>query len=133
MKKTKLSKQKLAYYKKILLENKARILGDVEHLENGSLHNSQRDSSGDISGWSTHMADAGTDAAERETMLKLAATEQELVEKINHALKRLEEKGLVKFKFDKKNPRIRKLTYPIECWKLLPRFFKIELKKLLKV
>ncbi len=91
MKKTKLSKQKLAYYKKILLENKARILGDVEHLENGSLHNSQRDSSGDISGWSTHMADAGTDAAERETMLKLAATEQELVEKINHALKRLEE------------------------------------------
>jgi len=90
MKKTKLSKQKIAYYKKILLENKARILGDVENLENGSLHNSQRDFSGDISGWSTHMADAGSDAAERETLLELAASEQKLVEKINHALKRLE-------------------------------------------
>ena len=53
--------------------------------------------------------------------------------RVRHALKRLEQKGLVKFKFDKKNPRIRKLTYPIECWKLLPRFFRIELKKLLKV
>ncbi len=91
MKKSKLSKQKIANYKKILLGNKARILGDVEHLENDSLHNSQRDSAGDISGWSTHMADAGTDAAERETTLELAASEQKIVEKINHALKRLDD------------------------------------------
>ena len=91
MKKSKLSKQKIDFFKKNLLENKARIIGDVEHLENSSLRNSQRDSSGDISGWSTHMADAGSDAAERETMLELAASEQKIVEKINHALKRLDE------------------------------------------
>ncbi len=91
MKKSKLSKLKIANYKKTLLENKARILGDVVQLENSSLRNSQRDSAGDITGWSTHMADAGTDAAERETTLELAASEQKIVEKINHALKRLDE------------------------------------------
>ncbi len=91
MKKSKLSKQKIANYKKILLENKDRVLSDVQHLENDSLRNSQRDSAGDITGWATHMADAGTDAAERETNLELAASEQKIVEKINHALKRLEE------------------------------------------
>jgi len=91
MKKSKLSKQKIAGYKKVLLEDKARILGDVEQLENDSLRSSQRDSAGDITGWSTHMADVGTDAAERETTLELAASEQKIVEKINHALKRLED------------------------------------------
>ena len=91
MKKSKLSKQKIAKYKKVLLQNKARVLGDVEQLENDSLRSSQRDSAGDITGWSTHMADAGTDAAERQTTLDLAASEQKIVGKINHALKRLED------------------------------------------
>ena len=91
MKKTKLSKQKIAKFKKTLLENKVRILGDVEQLENSSLLSSQRDSAGDISGWSTHMADAGTDAADRETTLELAASEQKILDKINHALERLDE------------------------------------------
>ena len=96
MKKSKLSKQKIAKYKKVLLGNKARVLGDVEQLENDSLRSSQRDSAGDITGWATHMADAATDSAERETTLELAASEQKIVEKINHALKRLEE-GLYGF------------------------------------
>ena len=91
MKKSKLSKQKINKFKKILIKNKKRILGDVEQLESGTLRTSQRDSAGDITGWATHMADAGTDAAEKETSLELAASEQKIVEKINHALKRLEE------------------------------------------
>lgn len=37
-----------------------------------------------------HMADMGSDAAERELMLQLASSEQERVERINHALERLD-------------------------------------------
>ena len=52
--------------------------------------------------------------------------------KVRYALARLAEKGLIKFKFDKKNPRIRKLSYPNDFWSLLPKKIKINLKKMLK-
>ncbi len=53
--------------------------------------------------------------------------------RVRHALKKLRESGLIKFKFERKNPRIRKLTYPTEFWKLFPRVLKSEIKKLLKL
>ncbi|MDI6798752.1 MAG: helix-turn-helix domain-containing protein [Candidatus Aenigmarchaeota archaeon] len=52
--------------------------------------------------------------------------------RVRHALARLEEKGLIKFKFDRHNPRIRKLTFPVDNWSLIPRGLKKELKKLIK-
>lgn len=78
-------------YRKMLLEKKARIIGDVEQLEKQSLMNSQRDASGDLSDYSLHMADAGSDAAERETMLGLASAQQKMVDKIERALERIEQ------------------------------------------
>lgn len=53
--------------------------------------------------------------------------------KVRHILKKLKERGLVKFKFERKNPRIKKLTYPIEFWKLFPKVLKSEIKKLSKL
>jgi len=52
--------------------------------------------------------------------------------RVRHALARLEEKGLIKFKFDKHNPRIRKLTFPVDNWSLVPKSLRNELKKLIK-
>jgi len=49
---------------------------------------------------------------------------------VRDALTRLQRKGLVRFKFDKSNPRIRKLTYPVSAWELLPRSLKVALRKL---
>ena len=89
-KKTWLTAKELEQYKNILLEKKARIIGDVAQLEEETLHNSQRDFAGDLSGWKVHMADAGSDAAERETLLGLACSEQKMVEKVNHALERID-------------------------------------------
>lgn len=42
---------------------------------------------------------------------------------VRSALTRLHKKGLVKFKFDrnKGNPRIKKLTYPVSFWEMLPK------------
>ncbi|MEM5782022.1 MAG: winged helix-turn-helix domain-containing protein [Candidatus Aenigmatarchaeota archaeon] len=52
--------------------------------------------------------------------------------KVRHALKKLREKGLIKFKFERKNPRIRKLTYPTEFWNLIPGSLRSKIKKLEK-
>jgi predicted transcriptional regulator len=51
--------------------------------------------------------------------------------RIRHALSRLKQMKLIKFKFEKNNPRIRKLTYPINASKLLPRNLREELKKMI--
>ncbi len=50
--------------------------------------------------------------------------------RVRHTLKMLNKKGLVRFKFERKSPRIKKLTYPIEFWKLIPRIVRSEIKKL---
>ncbi|NLF40902.1 TraR/DksA family transcriptional regulator [bacterium] len=76
-------------FAKLLNEKKARILKDVTQMAKEHLGNSQRESSGDLSTYSIHMADMGTDAAERETMLSLASSEQKLIQKVNHALERI--------------------------------------------
>jgi len=78
-------------FKKLLLEKRARVMGDVKQLEEETLHNSQRDFSGDLSDYSFHMADVGSDASERETMLGLASSQQKLADKINRALERIEQ------------------------------------------
>lgn len=85
------NKSSFEKYRKMLMEKKARITGDVEQLEKQSLLNSQRDASGDLSDYSLHMADAGSDAAERETMLGLASAQQKMIDKIERALERIEQ------------------------------------------
>jgi DNA-binding MarR family transcriptional regulator len=48
--------------------------------------------------------------------------------RVRYFLLRLQKKGLVKFKFDRKNPRIKKLTYPLTTLELLPKNIKAQLK-----
>lgn len=51
---------------------------------------------------------------------------------VRYALSKLKKMKLVKFRFDKKDPRTRKLTYPIDAWRLLPRRLRGELKIIYK-
>ena len=73
---------------RLLLERR-RILKEMGHLETTVLKINQRDSSGDLSGYSFHMADAGTDAMEREKSFLLASAEGRILMEINEALRRL--------------------------------------------
>jgi len=50
--------------------------------------------------------------------------------KVRNTLSRLKQRGLVKFKFERRSPRIKKLTYPVKMWDLLPRIFKKEIVRL---
>ena len=50
-------------------------MSEMGHLENNVLKVNPRDSAGDLSGYSFHMADAGTDAMEREKAFLFASSE----------------------------------------------------------
>ena len=72
-----------------LLHERRRILKEMGHLETNVLKVNQRDSAGDLSGYSFHMADAGTDAMEREKAFLFASAEGRVLLEIDDALRRL--------------------------------------------
>jgi RNA polymerase-binding protein DksA len=78
-------------FKKLLEEVRKKIAGDLEHLEGDSLNQSQRDASGDLSGYSLHIADMATDNFDREFNLGLASNEQGRLNLIDDALRKIEE------------------------------------------
>ena len=84
------NKKEVAPFKVKLLEIRQKISNDVSHLEKDALMNT-RDASGDLSNHSMHMADVATDAFDQEMNLGLASSEQEIIDSINEALKRIEE------------------------------------------
>ena len=63
----------------------------VSFLASDNLKRSHRDASGELSGYSLHMADAGTDNFDREFALSLVSNEQEALYEIEEALKRLDQ------------------------------------------
>lgn len=85
------NKKDLEKFKTILLEIRKKITGDLQHLEKDSLNTNARDSSGDLSGYSFHMADMATDNFDREFTLGLASNEQQLLNLVSDALHRIED------------------------------------------
>jgi len=81
----------LERFKNILQEKRKKIAGDLKHLEGDSLNTSQRDASGDLSGYSLHMADMATDNFDREFTLGLATNEQQSLNMIDAALRRIDD------------------------------------------
>jgi RNA polymerase-binding protein DksA len=73
-----------------LTAERNRLMGELGYMEKRNLRNSPRDASGDLSGYSIHLADAGTDAAEREKAVQLTSAEGRLLIAISDALDRIE-------------------------------------------
>ncbi len=84
--------RELKMLKDMLLQWKEKIVKELGRIEHDTLGKSQKDFSGDLSGYSLHMADAGSDTFEREFSLELAANQQQFLYAIDEALKRIEEK-----------------------------------------
>ncbi len=53
--------------------------------------------------------------------------------RVRHALSKLKENGLVKFKFERRSTRIVKLTYSVDAWSLLPKAAREELRRMVKL
>jgi len=62
----KLNKKELNEFKKLVLKRKEEILEEIKHISDDTLKKSQKEASGDISGYSYHMADVATDTYDRE-------------------------------------------------------------------
>lgn len=82
----------LKAYKKSLQALQSRLNEGMDRVKGDTLNKSSKDSSGDLSGYSLHMADQATDNYDREFALNLAGNEQEFLYKIDEALKRIEDK-----------------------------------------
>ena len=85
------TKQELASIRKGLVQEKARILEELFKLKGQGLNKSLKDASGDLSGYSFHMADMATDLYDREFILELAESERERLYALDGAIKRVDE------------------------------------------
>jgi len=81
----------LKKYKGLLLKEREKVGGELSHLTNDALNRSQRDASGDLSGYSYHMADVASDNYERDFALGRASDEQSVLYRVDEALKRIED------------------------------------------
>jgi RNA polymerase-binding transcription factor DksA len=83
------SEADLKHFETRLLEERARIMREMGHIENTILKVNPRDSAGEVGGYSFHMADAGTDSMEREISFDIASKEGRLLREIDDALRRI--------------------------------------------
>jgi RNA polymerase-binding protein DksA len=89
--KTKLSKKELTVYKEKLFNLRDDILSQIRDISEDTLMKTQKDLSGDISGYSLHMADVASDNYERDFNIGLVSSERKILMEIDAALKRIEE------------------------------------------
>jgi DnaK suppressor protein len=91
VKSKKMGKREADVYKKLLLEKRDELVGDISHISEDTLKKSQKEASGDISGYTFHMADVATDNYDREFSLGLASKERGVLHEIHHALRKIQE------------------------------------------
>lgn len=87
----KMPKSELKIYRDLLLKEREKSGGGLSHIAETTLNKSQREASGDLSGYSYHMADMASDDYEREFSLGRASDEQETLYSIDEAMKRVED------------------------------------------
>ena len=83
-----MSKKHLTHFEKRLLEERKRVLKELGH-HGETFGATQQDADGDLSSYSFHMADQGTDAMEREKAFLFASQEGRFLWHIDEALRRL--------------------------------------------
>lgn len=81
--------RKFIRYYRLLVELRNHVNSGLAMHTEDTLKRSNRDDSGDLSGYGQHMADAGTDAFDRDFALSLVSNEQEALFEIEEAIKRI--------------------------------------------
>ncbi len=89
-KKSVLSKSELDEFRKMLMDKRRALLGDMSGIEAEAFRTNRQDRSGDLSNIPIHPADIGSDNYEQEFTLGLLESERTLLTEINEALDRLE-------------------------------------------
>jgi DnaK suppressor protein len=84
-----MNKRDAAKYEKLLLEKRKQLIEEFGLLKKAGMDNTIKDGTGDISSYSYHMADQGTDAMEREKTFYFASKSGRLLYHIDEALRRV--------------------------------------------
>jgi DnaK suppressor protein len=87
-----MKKKDLEKFEKLLLDRRAELLQELGLLQKSGLNSTVKDASGEISSYSTHMADQGTDSFEREKTFQLASKGGRFLHHIDEALRRIKDK-----------------------------------------
>ncbi len=87
----KFNKKELSGFKKMILKRKEEVLEEIKHISDDTLKKTQKDASGDISGYTYHMADVATDTYDREFSLSLASSDRKVLYELDDAIKKIEE------------------------------------------
>ncbi|MBI3982413.1 MAG: TraR/DksA family transcriptional regulator [Gemmatimonadetes bacterium] len=83
-----MNKKQMSHLEKRLLEERARVMKELGHYDE-SFSATLQGADGDLSSYSFHMADQGTDAMEREKQFLFASQEGRYLWHVNEALRRL--------------------------------------------
>jgi len=83
-----MNKKQMSHLEKRLLEERARVVKELGHYDE-SFSSTLQGADGDLSSYSFHMADQGTDAMEREKQFLFASQEGRYLWHVNEALRRL--------------------------------------------
>lgn len=85
-----MNKKDLTKFKNLLLEKREQLLNDLGQFKEREVASKLKDSSGENSAYSFHMADVGTDNMEREKAFFFATREGKFLTYIDQALERIE-------------------------------------------
>ncbi len=85
---TPFSKKELDYFRALIMEKRQAALEDIERMR-GQLADAREQSENDTA-YSFHMADAGTDAMEREKLYLMMARQQKYLGYLDRALDRID-------------------------------------------
>jgi len=85
-----MNKKDLEYFQELILGKKRELMAELGYLEQSAMNTTSKDLSGDLSAYSFHMADQGTDTMEREKAFSLASREGRYLHHLNEALDRIE-------------------------------------------
>ena len=85
-----MNKKDLEHFRKLILEKRNELLKGLDHLKDAGLNSTLKDSTGEHSAYSFHMADMGTDTMEREKAFLFASREGNLLYHLDRALERID-------------------------------------------
>lgn len=78
-------------YEKLLLQKKKELLENMGDIMKDRVGTTTKESTGDLSSYSYHMADQGTDAMERELAFMFASKTGRLIYHVDEALRRVKD------------------------------------------
>lgn len=84
-----MDKREMEHLKQQLLSLQETMTGQVANLERDALSASPREQSGDLSGYSIHLADTASDSYDREFTISLASREQQILNDVHGALAKM--------------------------------------------